>query len=389
MSTGNLLVLQSGGPTAVLNTTLAAVISEAQHHQVAKILGALHGVNGLIHAHFADLTSLSQSQLNLLASTPAAALGSSRTKPSDNDLARILDNLAKHQVRHLLLVGGNGSLKGAQAIHEAALRNDQDLNVIGIPKTIDNDIASIDRCPGYASAARYMAQAVRDLGADVRALPQPVSILETMGRSVGWVAAATALARTDEDSAPHLIYLPENPFIMQQFLADVDRTVTRAGYCIVVAPEGLKDPSGNMVYETSNSAQKDAMNRPLPGDIALYLAGVVSKELKIRCRSEKPGLCARASIATRSEQDVKDADLVGRVAVRAALAGDRGMMVSLRPLGSTPNHDLIPLSQGAGHERPIPTEWITDGHLRVSEAFLNYARPLVGPLQDYAPPFML
>ncbi len=384
---GNLLVVQSGGPTAVLNAILAAIVDQAQNQNIPKILGALHGMEGLTHNRLTDLTALSKAQLDLLANTPGAALGSSRNKPSDKDLTRILANLKSHDIRHLLLIGGNGSLRGALAIHQASEREGDDLQVIGIPKTIDNDVASTDRCPGYASAARYVAQSVRDLGMDVRALPQPVSIFETMGRSGGWLAAASALAKLDEQSAPHLIYLPEKPFDIARFIADVDRIVTKVGHCIAVVPEGLKDATGTPIHETSHEAQRDAMNRPLPGDIAIRLASLVTQALRIRCRSEKPGLCARSSILHVSPQDRIDADLVGRAAVHAAVEGKRGVFISLRPLDAAWPYDLLPLSRADGPERAIPSEWLSDSDLSVSDAFLDYLSPLVGPLTDYAIPF--
>jgi 6-phosphofructokinase len=387
MSVGNLLAVQSGGPTAVLNTTLAAIIDESQKQNVPKIVGALHGMEGLTNNRLTNLTSLTKQELDLLANTPAAALGSSRYKPTNDDLARILANLKSHQIRHLLLIGGNGSLRGALAIHQAAERERYDLQVIGIPKTIDNDIPSTDRCPGYASAARYVAQSVRDLGMDVRALPQPVSIFETMGRSVGWLAAAAALAKLDEHSAPHLIYLPEKPFDIARFIADVDRIVTKVGHCIAVVPEGLKDHTGTPIHESSHDSQRDAMNRPLPGDIALHLASIITQSLKIRCRTEKPGLCARSSTLHISPQDRFDADLVGRAAVRAAVEGNQAVFISLRPLVADVPYDLLPLSRADGSDRAIPQSWLNNSDLSVSDDFLNYARPLVGPLINYAIPF--
>ncbi len=195
-------------------------------------------------------------------------------------------------------------------------------------------------CPGFRCTRRYIAQSVRDLGCDVAGLPQPVSILETMGRSVGWLAAATALAKTSDREAPHLIYLPEHPFDTNRFIADVDRTVRKIGHAIVVVNEGIRTADGKLVYEVATSSQRDACDRPLPGGVANYLAEVVTQNLKIRCRSEKPGLCGRSSMLHLSKQDWRDADLVGRAAVRAAIDGQSDVMVSLLPI-AVGGYDLV------------------------------------------------
>jgi ATP-dependent phosphofructokinase / diphosphate-dependent phosphofructokinase len=378
----NLLVLQGGGPTPVLNASLFGVIEEAARSgRFNRILGARFGIEGLIKNDLIDLSSLSQSHLQKLRTSPGASLGSTRTKASDTDLELILQNLGRNNIRALIVIGGNGSLRGAQAISDAA-----DICVIGVPKTIDNDIPSTDRCPGYASAARYVAQSVRDLGMDVRALPQPVSIYETMGRSVGWLAAASVLSKLDEDHAPHLVYLPERPFDPQRFLADIDTAVRRHGWAVAVVTEGIKTPDGRPVFEMTTETQRDALNRALPGGVGAYLADMVTSNLKIRCRSEMPGLCGRASMLHVSQQDLVDAELVGRAGVRAALEDRKGTMISLRPLGNDGPTEVIPLSSAAGGERTMPEEFLDGSPHAVSQKFLSYIRPLVGDLIDYAVP---
>jgi 6-phosphofructokinase len=386
---GNLLVLQGGGPTPVVNTSLYGVLDEARTSgRFDQLLGARFGTQGLINDDLVDLTPLPQRDLDRLKFTPGASLGTTRHKPSDAELESVLAVLRRRDVRHLFLIGGNGSLRGAEVIDRAARHAGYDLRVIGVPKTVDNDIPTTDRCPGFGSAANYLAQSVRDLGTDVRALLQPVSIYETMGRSVGWLAAAAALAKDPDDdaSAPHLIYLPERPFDTDRFLASVDRAVTRHGHCVAVVAEGLKRPDGRPVYETSDPSQADALGRALPGGVASHLADVVTQRLKIRCRSEKPGLCGRASIRHLSQQDSADAELVGRAAVRATLDGRSGEMVSLTPLTEPgPGYVMIPLSAAAG-ERHIPPQWLADTDLAVNEAFLQYARGCAGKLLHYPKP---
>jgi 6-phosphofructokinase 1 len=226
---------------------------------------------------------------------------------------------------------------------------------------------------------------------DVQSLPQPVSIYETMGRSTGWLAGASLLAKDDEKQAPHLVDLPERPFEMERFLADLDRVVTKLGWAVVVATEGLVDASGHPVYESAMAAQLDALSRPLPGGIAAHLAEVASQRLGIRCRWEKPGLCGRASVLHVSPQDRDDAERVGRAAVRAAMAGESDVMVSLRPLDARDHEtcDLVPLAKVANGDRRIPPEWLGDSaHAAVSPQFLRYVRPIVGGLVDYATPLM-
>ncbi len=387
---GKLLVMQGGGPTPVLNATLFGVLDEANRvAQFDSLLGAQFGMEGLVRRDWIDLSSISPSELRRIRMTPGATLGSTRYKPTPDDFRQIIDRLRRDDIHSLLLIGGNGSLRGGYAIAQAARDLGFDLSVIGIPKTIDNDIPSTDRCPGYGSAARYVAQSVRDLGMDVSALPQPVSIFETMGRGVGWLAAASVLARFGDDSAPHLIYLPEQPFELPRFLTALDRVVKRLGHAIVVVSEGINKADGKPVFETGDVTQRDALNRALPGGVGGYLADVVTRELHIRCRCEKPGLCGRASMLHLSAQDLADAELVGRMGVRGIVQGLRDQAVSLLPLSETGSKEdgcgFVPLSMMAG-ERKLPPSWITDEEVGVSEAFIQYARPIVGELLPYARP---
>ena len=382
----NLMIVQGGGPTAVFNASLAAIIVEAQRQtSVARILGARFGIKGLIHSDIADMTKMTPADLEMLRQTPGAALGSSRYSPTDGELHRLVETLRGHDVGYLLFLGGNGTMRGAEIVSGFCQSAGLDIQVVGVPKTVDNDIAATDRCPGYGSAARYLAASTRELGADLRSLPQPVTILETMGRSVGWLAAATVLARREEGDAPHLVYVPEVPFEADNFLTALDEVVRRNGWAVVVVAEGIRNGDGSMVYEVADAAQTDPLKRPMTGGVAQHLAGVVSKALGIRCRSEKPGLLARASMALVSKQDMADAALVGRVAVQALEAGKSGVMVALLPLGGEngAGHRLVPLGEAAGIERRIPAGWLCDGPIPVSQEFCNYLRPLVGELDRH------
>lgn len=387
MTERNLVVALGGGPTPVLNATLAAIVEEAQG-KFAHVFGARSGVQGIVKDQLAELSRLSPAELDLLRASPGAVLGSSRAKPSEEDLTRLLACLRRRNVRHLLFAGGNGTMHGAETVSRFCRAAGYDAQVIGVPKTVDNDIAVTDRCPGYASAARYIAQATRDLGMDVRSLPQPVSILETMGRSVGWLAAASAAGKRDEHDAPHLVYIPERPFEMDAFLADLDRIVARQGWAIVAVAEGIRDSGNHFVYQVADPAQTDPLNRPITGGVAQFLAETVARRLKMRCRSEKPGLLGRASMLHASKQDLQDADLVGRAAVRALLAGETEKMVALLPLdapGKT-GYTFVPLSEVAEIERPIPAAWTCDGPIPVTNAFFHYLEPLMGSLVPYCAP---
>lgn len=390
MNQNNLLIVQSGGPTTVINATLSGILQEAYRHpNIGRVLGARSGVAGILRGDLADLRNLSPEELIRLRISPGAALGTSRFQPSREDLDAIVQNLRRFNVRYLALIGGNGTMRGAEVIGQSCKNAAYDIQIVGIPKTIDNDIVCTDRCPGYGSAARFVAQATRDIGMDVRSLSQPVSIFETLGRNVGWLAAAAASARRDEDDAPHLIYLPERPFDTESFLSDVDNVVTRLGWAIVVVSEGLQNAAGNPIYEIGDPSQADPHRRPMPGGVGRYLANVVASRLKLRCRSEQPGLIGRSSAPHVSSRDCEDAELVGRAGVLALLAGHSEKMVSLRPLDASGDtgYDLVSLKDVAGKQRRFPAAWLSERAAAISKEFLDYVRPLIGDLIPYHPHF--
>lgn len=386
MAGTNLLVVQAGGPTAVVNESLYAVLDcQRQSQNGRKVFGARSGLQGLIQDNLVDLGFLTSAQLDLLRRSPGAALGTSRVKPSEAELGRIVERLRKREIHQALFIGGNGTMHAALMMSRFCRQQDFELQVIGVPKTIDNDINGTDRCPGYASAAHYVAQSARDLGMDVRALPQPVSILETMGRHVGWVAAAAVAAKRSEHDAPHLIYVPEVPFDLDGFIGDLDAVLKRQDWAIVVVSEGLKDKAGRPVFENADPAQADAFKRPLPGGVGRFLAETVARRLKIRCRDEKPGLLGRASMLHVSQRDKMDAELVGRSAYEALQKGENEKMVALTPLRpqEPAGIKLIPLESVSGPDRAIPKEWIGGGNPPTNQKFLNYLQPLIGDLLEY------
>lgn len=389
MKRRNLLVVQGGGPTQMLNATLAAIVSEARTSGAfERIWGARSGLKGLLNGAAIDLGRMSPAEIERMRTSPGAALGSSRAKLSQEELQRLTRCLDANDVHDVLMAGGNGGMRGAEIVSRHCRARGGEVRVLGVPKTVDNDIAMTDRCPGYASAARYIAQSTRDLGMDVRALPQPVSILETMGRSVGWLAAAAAAGKRGEEDAPHIVFVPERAFEMDRFLADLERIVARQGWAIVVAAEGIRDAKGDFVYQVADTAQADPMGRPITGGVAQFLAEAVARNLKLRCRSEKPGLLGRASMLHAAVQDWKDAEMVGRAAVRGLLDGATDMMVALRPLNDKRDcgFEYVPLESVAEVEKPIPAEWISDAAIPVTDRFFEYVKPLIGELLPYCEP---
>jgi 6-phosphofructokinase len=391
MVAGNLIIVQGGGPTAVLNASLSSAIAEAaRQEKIGRIFGARYGMKGLVCADLVELGQMTPEELHLLGNSPGAALGSSRFKPTQDDLERMVAHLRRLDLRYMLFIGGNGTMQGAALVNGLCREAGFEVQIVTVPKTVDNDIAGTDRCPGYASAARYVAQSTRDLGMDIRSLPQPVTILETMGRNVGWLAASATLGKAEEDDAPHLVYLPETPFHAGRFLADLEEIVTRQGWAVVVVSEGIREADGRLVYEMNDAAHVDPLQRPMTGGVGQFLAGMVGTGLKIRCRSEKPGLLARASMAHLSPRDQLDAELVGRAGVRALASGVTEKMVALRALADPgeDGYDLVPLDAVTGLERTLPKEWLTGGPLAVERKFRDYLQPLVGELYRYSPAFV-
>lgn len=389
MAPSNLMIVQGGGPTAVFNTSLAAIVEHARlAPTLDRIYGARFGMQGLLRTEIVDLTSVPEPHLRSLRRTPGAGLGSSRYNPSEDEMASLPRILTGLGVGAVIFMGGNGTMSGARAVSEFCRSQGIDIAIVGVPKTIDNDLGTTSRSPGYGSAARFAAATARELAADVRSLPPPVSILETLGRNVGWVAAATILARhelSDEMEAPHLIYIPEVPFVEEEFLDRLQETVRNTGWAVATVAEGIRYANGRMVYQAASPGQADPLRRPMTGGVSRYLAELVSTRLGIRCRSEMPGLLGRAAMGYVSPRDLEDADVVGRDAIAALANGQRDVMVALDPLtGDEPSHtSLVPIERASGEERSIPSDWLCRGNIPVNEKFLEYVQPLVGSIDAH------
>ena len=369
---GIALLAHSGGPTPVINASLLGVVEEARRHAgIDGLWGARHGIDGILRGHFIDLYGLSAETLQAVGRAPSSALGTSR---SEADLEQLVAILQAREVRWLLYTGGNGSMGTAARIAAAVAAIDYELHVVGIPKTIDNDLVGTHHTPGYSTAARFFACALRDIGADNRALPGQVEFVEVMGRNAGWLVAATALARREPDDPPHLIYFPEMRLPLDRLLGDIDGVYRRFGRCVVAVCEGQRDEYG----EAFGADVREVSRGKLALNLAHRLSMIVAERLKLRTRSEKPGLLGRSGLAYPNPRDWEEARRCGAAAVRAAVAGQSGTMVTLEEQGDT---GLVSLEKVAFVERVLPAEWI--GVNDVRPEFLAYARPLVGEVEPH------
>ena len=373
----NVLVIHGGGPTPVINASLYGVIEQAvESGGIGKVYGALGGTKGVLEEDSLDLLRVPEDERELLLRTPASAIGSSRFALEDGDYAKMPGIFRKYGIKYVLLNGGNGTMDTCGKIDEAC---GGEIKVVGIPKTIDNDIAVTDHTPGYGSAARFLAGTVHEVGEDVRSLPIHVCVVEAMGRNAGWLTAASVLARKEKGDAPHLIYLPERPFNEEEFLEDVKALYDRRGQVVVVASEGLRDADGNPVVEPIFRTERAVYY----GDVSSYLAGLVVRRLGIKARGEKPGICGRASVPWQSEVDRKEAILAGKEALRAAMEGCSGVMIGFRrkeaPIGEYRMETFrVPIKEVMMYEKTLPDEYINERGNDVTEAFARWCSPLIG-----------
>ena len=381
---GNCLVAQSGGPTSVINASLSGVVAEALNHEcIEEIYGGLNGVLGILNEQLIDLAAESQQNIRGLRFTPGAALGTCRYKlKKQADFDRVLEVFEAHNIRYFFYAGGNDSQDTADKISKLAQERGYALRVIGIPKTIDNDLVTTDHTPGYGSVIKYIATSVKEIAADNAGMGQHdlVQIIEVMGRSAGWIAAGAALAkRRDEPSAaPHLIYLPEVAFSPEKFISDVQHVLQKEKYCVVVVGEGLVDEDGNHV--STDSASADAFGHSQLGGAGEYLRGLAEEALQVKARSVKLGMAQRAAVHCSSQTDNDEAYLAGQAAVRAAVAGETDKMVTLvRGEGETYTCEtgLTSLSEIANGVKKLPEAWINEDGVSMNYNFYKYALPLI------------
>ncbi len=388
--TGNMLIAQSGGPSMVINQSLVgAVLAAKESAKIENIYGALHGIQGIFDERFIDLRAEPEEVLLRVAKTPSSALGSVRRKPTPEDCKVIFSILAKHNIRYFFYIGGNDSAETANIIAEEAERQGYAMCCFHIPKTIDNDLLCNDHTPGYGSAGRFVACAVRGDDLDNRALGG-VKIDVIMGRNAGFLTAAAALAREDEDDGPHLVYLPERTFSLEQFVADVDACMKTYGRCVVAVSEGIRGADGKAIAEAFSTECDAHGNVQLTsGALGENLANVIREKLKIkRVRADTFGFIQRCFVGITSETDATEAYRAGEEAVRAAVSGayKSGTIAIVRKPGAAyaVDYPVVPLANVAKHTRSVPDEYINAAGNNVTESFIEYARPIVGALPETA-----
>ncbi len=385
---GNCVIAQSGGPTAVINNSYCGVIQEAvKHADIKGIYGAHNGILGVLNEELFDLRKEKREAIEALRRTPSAASGTCRYKlkslEADRaDYDRILDVFKAHDIRYFFYVGGNDSMDTADKLGKLAADTGYELRIMGIPKTIDNDLACTDHCPGYGSVAKYLATTVMEAGRDTEAIytADTCTVLETMGRNAGWIGAAAGLAHRTEQDAPHLVYVSEVPFDADQFVEDVKRVISKLGRCFVVASEGLADKDGNYVTAQAGQFSVDAFGHRQLGGVAEILKEIVETRVKVKCRYNKPGTSQRNAMHFASKTDADEAYMVGQAAVREAVAGKTGLMVTLvrgkgeRYKCSTGLAKLVDIANG---EKKLPRDFMNKAGNHITEKMRRYALPLI------------
>jgi len=392
MPKGNAVIGQSGGPTMVINQSLVGVIQEVQKSShIDRLLGAKHGVRGIVNEDFYDLKNAPAELLERVAMTPSSALGSTRDKPDQAYCERIFKSFAKNNVRYFFYIGGNDSADAARIVHDMAKAANYELNVFHVPKTIDNDLRVHDHTPGFGSAAKFVAMAMQGDDYDNKSLPG-IKVDVIMGRHAGFLTAASVLARKYENDGPHLIYVPESALTMETFLADVDRVYTKLGRCLIAVSEGISAPDGKSWAEKmSENLEKDSHgNIQLSGSGALgdFLAEQIKKGLstpsgkKLRVRADTLGYLQR-SFPFQSEVDAAEARLVGQMAAKySADPKNTEGSVAMRRVSNSPykiETPLTPLATVARETNHLDPSYIKDGN-DITDAFKEYVRPLVGAL---------
>ena len=388
---GRCVIAQSGGPTAVINASVCGVIQTALKHPevFTGVYGAKNGILGVLNEELFDIGTEDPAQVEGLKRTPAAGLGSCRykLKPLDQDRTdyeRIVEVFKAHDVRYFFYNGGNDSMDTADKVSRLAEEMKYDLIAVGVPKTIDNDLAETDHCPGYGSVSKYLAAAILEAGKDTEALytTDTVTIVEVMGRNAGWIAAATGVAHRCEQDAPHLIYLPEIPFSIEKFVADVRDVVKRIGGCVITAGEGIRDADGNYLAESGGTFGKDSFGHAQLGGAADVLRAIVEKEVGVKARTNKLGTHQRSAMHFASLTDRDEAYMCGAAAVEAALAGVTRKMVTLVRQGTGPDDyscttGLADLAKVANGEKMVPREYINEAGNHITPAMRDYVVPLM------------
>jgi len=402
---GNAIFGQSGGPTSVINASAAGVITEALKTDcIPKVFGAANGIRGILEETFYDMTQEDPKELELLKTTPSSALGSVRYKLADpdkdpTDYNKLLEVFKKYDIRYFFYNGGNDSMDTCNKVSKFMQKAGYECRVIGVPKTIDNDLYATDHCPGYGSAAKYVATATMEIYHDARVYDTPlVCVIEVMGRNAGWLTAATALA-SYKGQGPDLIYLPEIVFDMDKFLADVRKVYEKnKGKVIIAVSEGIKDKDGRYIseYGSDLAKEKDSFGHAQLGGTAQVLASIIKKEFKCKTRYIEFSLLQRCAAHWASATDVEEAFTAGQKAVQFAVEGHTDCMVAYERTVKDGkyfcDYKLVNLSEVANTEKKLPREWITEDGTGLRQEFIDYVMPLIQgeskpPIEDGLPRF--
>ncbi len=383
---GNALIGQSGGPTCVINQSLVGIVQEAVgSDSIRNVYGTVHGVQGILDENLIDLGRESQETLEAVAKTPCAALRSVRKKITREECEKVLKVFQAHDVRYFFYIGGNDSAETAHILNEIAVAENYDIRLFHVPKTIDNDLRVTDHCPGYGSAAKFVASAFMGDNQDNRSLPG-IKIDVVMGRHAGWLTAASALARRDEGDGPHLIYVPETVFSEDEFVASVDSMYTKHGRCLVAVSEGIHSADGTPIGATKEVDSHGNMQLSGSGALGDRLAGMIKAKLsdKLRVRADTFGYLQRSFAGVYSEVDALEARAAGRTAVRIATAGDvphGSIVITRNSVGADymASFDVTELKNVAKDTRDLDPGFLK-GVNDIDDSFLDYALPLVGEL---------
>ena len=400
---GAAMFAQSGGPTSVINASAAGVFIEAlQQENITAVYGAAHGIRGVLEEDFYDISKEDIKELELLKYTPSSALGQVRyklkdAKKDDTDYKRIVEVFKKYNIRYFFYNGGNDSMDTCNKISKYIKKSGWDCNVIGVPKTIDNDLFGTDHCPGYASAAKYIATTIMEVNLDAKVYDTPmVCIIEAMGRNAGWLTAAAALAG-HKGLGADLIYLPEVAFDVDKFVEDVKNVCAiKANKCIAVVSEGIKDKDGNLICELGAAVGRDSFGHAQLGGVAATLANLIKEKTGFKTRGIELSLMQRCGAHLASKVDVEETFKAGRQAVKAAVRGQTDKMVVYKREEVNGKYkckfSMVNLKLAANTEKTVPLEWIINDGTYVSDEYVKYALPLIqgdakAPLEDGLPRF--
>lgn len=398
---GAALLGQSGGPTSVINASAAGVFIEALGQEnITNVYGAIHGIKGILNEDFYDIGQEDMDELLRLKNTPSSAIGSVRFKLKDpnvdaSEYERLLEVFQKYNIRYFFYNGGNDSMDTCNKISKFFKDHDFECRVIGVPKTIDNDLNVTDHSPGYGSAAKYVATSLMELYHDATVYDtKMITVVEIMGRNAGWLTAASALAQS-KGQGPDLIYLPELPFDLDDFYTQVLDVLNTKGKVIVAVSEGIKTKEGKYIPEIYTDLKRDAFGHAQLGGTAQVLAQELERRTNVKVRAIEFSLLQRSAAHLASKVDVEEAFNAGKEAVKAAISGKTDFMVGFKRLSSKPyqmEYVLIPLAEVANTEQKVPLEWILPHGKGMTQEYIDYALPLIqgdckAELEDGLPRF--